>query len=112
MNRRDEAIEKVTQAVEVATGESDVLRYDGKWDSAMKVLAVAAIAAYEAHMRPEVTSVEELRQMPTGSIVEDGHGQHVKRTHGWYCVECDEPDLPTEDIARPARVIHWGGSDA
>ena len=64
------------------------------------------ITAYLAFTQPIVETVEELVELPAGTVVLDSHQEElVNLPEGWYCIAHNEMALPHEDIARPARVI-------
>lgn len=107
MNRRTEAIAHAADAVFADS--------NGLATSAAIRFARAAITAYEAHMRPEITSTKEAEALPSGTIIQD-QGDVLEKfafedgTTYWNHFGADSPSR-TSDLVFPARVIHWGDSE-
>ena len=114
MNRHIEGLTEAVQAMEKYAARN---RKNGTGDPSLIDYAIVAIAAYEAHMRPEVTSVEELQQVPEGTIILSEQGNCwdaiARPDYGNYWREFGRHGVVgSSAIALPARVVHWGGSDA
>ncbi|MDI3330685.1 MAG: hypothetical protein QJR09_08115 [Micrococcus sp.] len=119
MTRREDAIEAAA-----LTGYTK-LYTETAWRNETETLRQAhrnntqdMITAYEAHMRPEVTTVDELDNLPLSTIVMDRDGDVWRKDlnddgGAWLPLTPDAvaPD-DSETLAAwaPFRVLHWGAS--
>lgn len=68
----------------------------------------AAVSAYLGHVRPEVTTVEELDALGFEAVVRDAYGDVLEKHHGtWFMTGYEQP-WSSVSIDLPATVIHWG----
>jgi hypothetical protein len=118
MTRHDDALEK-------AAGEGWTRTTGIPWAAASEAdkrvwIAedAATIAAYEAHMRPEITTVEELDALPAESNIWGASYSHpgvagtgvpyTKNDDGTWWDYANGYSVGSDDIMLPARVLHWG----
>lgn len=114
MNRREEAIAEAADEIvgqEIGAGYY-ALTVNG--DDA-RVMARAIVDAYEATMRPNVRTSEELEALPVGTIVRDDTGAlwdawDPADGDRWHVVGWFEGHPPSA-IPLPARVLFWGAND-
>lgn len=111
--RHDEATEKAAQAVRyLTTSEQEAIRSEHKC-SALEANTRAAIAAYEAHMRPVFSAFDALKELPDKSVIVDAGGfLYEKHTFPSGTVHWGSIDYLHSHVGGrltlPARVLHWG----
>ena len=70
------------------------------------------VTAYLDHAHPTITTVEELTALPKGTVILTAAGHpmwlHRRSLQGWWYRPADEGDFSEDEIALPARVLHWG----